>query len=140
MSDNVSHEHDKDSQKTLVRSDLISKFLDTQIKEFEIKQQGEENKKQIAKYNFELAKQSLNAQENDRKEEREYKKNCFKWGIIAGSVISICVLLFFAVALAYDKEAFVLELVKILFYGGSGVAVGSSWEKSKQYFTLRNKE
>lgn len=126
---NISHNENSNAKS---QSMLVEKFLENQTKELEVRQQIEENRKQSAKYNFELAKQSLQAQIADRKEEREQNKTVWKWFIIfLGFSVSIIVI-FSAWALFLGKENFLLEIVKIVIYGTSGALAGASWEKLKQ--------
>ena len=44
------------NENSLIPPEILKQMLDTQLKELELKQQSEENRKQIAKYNFEVAK------------------------------------------------------------------------------------
>ena len=120
------------SRNDITQNDLLRKLLDTQMKELEVRQQEEENKRQIAKINADLAKQSLQLQANDKKEEREYRRDIHKRLINAGTVTIIFILLLMAFALYANKENFIIELIKILIYGGSGIITGASWQKLKQ--------
>ena len=122
------------------QNSLVNKLLDTQIKEYEVKQQAEENKRQIAKINADLAKQSLQLQANDKKEERIYKATIHKWLIVAGTIISIFVLCLIMFALYINKEDFIIELTKLLIYSGSGAIAGASWQKFRQQSEEHNSE
>ena len=55
-------------------SNLAESILANQAREIELRKQAEENKKQSIKYNYDLAKQSLQAQLEDRREQRAHQK------------------------------------------------------------------
>ena len=87
----ASLQHDISSQHNNVpiSSDIVKDFLANQSKEIELKKQVEENKKQSLKYDYELAKQSLQAQVEDLKEIRTHQKILWKWGLLFGGFLSI---------------------------------------------------
>lgn len=117
---------------TPASAELVKSILSNQTREIELRKQEEENKKQSLKYNYELAKQSLQAQIEDRKEQRAHQKVLWKW------LMWFCVFMTFIIsgfvcwALYLGKENFLLEIIRIIFYGGSGFCAGVSLNKFRK--------
>ncbi|MBQ7593149.1 MAG: hypothetical protein IJU48_02205 [Synergistaceae bacterium] len=111
---------------------LAESILANQAKEIELRKQAEENKKQSLKYDYDLAKQSLQVQLEDRREQRAHQKVLWKWFMWFGAFLILITSGFVCWALYLDKEAFLLEIIRILFYGGSGFCAGISLNKMKK--------
>ena len=112
--------------------ELVKSIVDNQKKETELKRQIEENRKQSLKYNFDLAKQSLQVQVEDRREQRAHQKILGKWLMWFGGFIASLIVIFMCFALYMGKENFVLEIFRIIFYGGAGYCIGISSQKFKR--------
>lgn len=121
-------------------SELVKNILANQAKEIELRKQAEENRKQSLKYNYELAKQSLQAQAEDRKEQRIHQKILWKWLMWLCVFMTIMISAFVCWALYLDKESFLLEIIRIIFYGGSGFCAGVSLNKLKKSDTNSSQE
>ena len=48
-----------------------------------------------------------------------------------GTALFLIVALLTALALWLGKEQFILEVLRVVFYGGSGIAVGAYYQKAK---------
>lgn len=121
-----------------ISSEIVQAFLNNQAKELELKKQAEENSRQMIKYNYELAKQSLQLQSVDMKEEREHEKVMSKRLMIFFSILAFLIFVFVGWALFLGKEDFILSVIHIIFYSGSGVLMGSSWQKYQQSKTQKD--
>jgi hypothetical protein len=75
-------------------------------------------------HNQKIADKSISAQAEDRKDQRKVEKEMHRQGLIFGGVVTVCTLLFILVALYMDKDALVLDLVKVVvgFVGGFGAS------------------
>ena len=113
-------------------SNLAESILANQAREIELRKQAEENKKQSIKYNYDLAKQSIQAQLEDRREQRAHQKVLWNWIMWFCFFITLIASCFLCWALYLNKENFLLEIVRILFYGGSGFCAGFSLHKVKK--------
>ncbi len=113
-------------------SHLVESILTNQAREIELRKQAEDNKKQNLKYNYDLAKQSLQVQLEDRREQRAHQKVLWKWFMWFGAFLILIVSGFVCWALYLGKETFLLEIIRILFYGGSGFCAGVSLRKMKK--------
>lgn len=103
--------------------ELFRRFIENQAQELEIRREEIEIKKRELDYNFDHAKRLLEAQLQDRGEERKYtEKNnsrggkmlCFLFLVLIAAIVY---------ALYINKDAIVLELIKyvgLLLAGGVG--------------------
>lgn len=117
------HEHELDIP---VSAELAKTIIENQTKEIELKKQEEDTKRQALKYNYDIAKQSLQLQKEDRKEQREHQKVFWKWLLIFSGVTAVMLLILVWIAMYFDKENFLIEIIKIIGYGGAGFWAGSS--------------
>ena len=120
------HEHEIDIP---VSAELAKTIIENQTKEIELKKQEEDTKRQLLKYNYDIARQSLQLQKEDRNEQREHQKKLLKWLMIFGGFIALVLLVLVWIAMYFDKENFLIEIVKIIGYGGAGFWAGSSRQK-----------
>ena len=111
--------------------ELIQVFLGNQTKELEIKAQELEIAKQEEVHNFEVTKLSIKFQSENFENSREHHKYLWKLWTILGisTVVSLTILMI--AALWLGKEQFILEILRIVFYGGVGATAGSYYQKSK---------
>ena len=110
-----------DNSQVLVKNpELISRMLDNQSRELELRAQELALRKDIEKHNFDFAKESLKAKQADRAQAREQWKSGL---VIKGCLVlafTTVVLCFCAWALARDKDVLVIEIGKACLYFGAG--------------------
>ena len=128
---NASTYENKAPEKSRLPVGLIERFLENQGKELDLKKQEDENKRQFAKYNYELAKLSIQAQSENLKNEKQHREALWKSCMLFGAFVFIAFVAFAAWAFYLGKEQFVLEIIRMVFYGGSGAFVGSAYQKYK---------
>lgn len=123
-------------------AELVKAILENQAKEIELKKQEEETNKQKLKYNYDIAKQSLQLQKEDRREQREHQKVFWDRLMLFGGFIAVILLILVWLAMSYGKENFLIEIVKIIGYGGAGFWAGSSRQSrnSQPSDTTENRE
>ncbi|MBQ7264451.1 MAG: hypothetical protein IJR14_12140 [Synergistaceae bacterium] len=111
---------------------LIRLFLENQRKELELRAQELEIAKQEEQHSYDVTKLSLRTQADDLEKDRAYRgglwRACMKF---ATGIFAIFALLT-ALALWLGKEQFMLEIMRAVFYGGSGAAVGAYYQKAKR--------
>jgi antitoxin component of MazEF toxin-antitoxin module len=112
-------------------ADLLHTFLQNQSKELELKIKELELAKQREANSFEFSKFAEEVQCKNLKDERKHQRELWLmatefavFGVI-GLTIIICL------ALYLRHEQFILEFVRMAFYGGCGAAAGSYYQKSK---------
>jgi hypothetical protein len=110
---------------------LLQVFLNNQSKELELKNQELEFAKQKDTNSFEHSKIVISAQLQDLADQRKHNSkmwssliNVVLCGIVALTTVS-------CFALYLGREQFVLELIRVVFYGGCGAVAGSYYQKSK---------
>ncbi|MBR0204422.1 MAG: hypothetical protein IJQ56_08665 [Synergistaceae bacterium] len=125
-----------------VSAELAKTIIENQTKEIELKKQEEDTKKQALKYNYDIARQSLQLQKEDRKEQREHQKIFWDRLMLFGGFIAVVLLVLVWIAMYFGKENFLLEIVKIIGYSGAGFWAGSSRQKrnSQPPDTTENEE
>ena len=76
-------------------------------------------------HNQKLADKSIDAQAEDRKDERLVEKSMQLHRLVFGAVVCAMVIVFVLVALHMDKDALVLDVVKVVlgFVGGWGASI-----------------
>ncbi|CAN2041636.1 DUF2335 domain-containing protein [Candidatus Magnetomoraceae bacterium gMMP-15] len=122
-----------DDIKSPLPSDLITKFLENQTKEIELRAKELELDKQKDENTFTYAKSALNMKVEDRKEQMNHfqivRKMTFNFILILSALI-IGLMLY---SLHLDKDQIVMEIIKsILFFltgGAGGYAIGKNTEK-----------
>lgn len=112
--------------------ELLKKFVDNQKTELAFKAQELEVEQQKDKNAFEYGKLALDAQERDRKDERQCardeKKDQHKFVIWIAVVAAVLII----AALFMDKDKIAEELVKVIVYLGAGVAAGYGFAMKKK--------
>lgn len=112
--------------------EVVKNFLANMKLETEVRKQAEDNRKQTIKYNYELAKQSLNAQAEDRRENREHQKVLLRWLMQFSAFVIVVIAVVFCVALFLNKEAFLLEIIKAIAYCTVGFFARGAFRKTKK--------
>lgn len=115
---------DNPDQTTSFPPAVVERFLDIQSKEITIRQQEIELKKQESTQNFEFAKESLAAQERDRKHNREHRR-CFLSGLLwLAFGVSVLFVGMIITALIYDRTDIVKDLIQAFVCIAGGYALG----------------
>ncbi len=83
-------------------------------------------------HNRKIADKSIEAQVADRKDEREVNKTMHFHRLVFAACIVLLVIIFAIVALVLDKDALVLDIIKVVlgFVGGWGASI--TW-RAKQH-------
>ena len=112
--------------------DLIQLFLDNQRKELELRTNELEITKQEEQHSYDVARLSLRTQADNIERDRQHKIALWRLFMKFAAFIAVIAALLMGFALWLGKEQFILEVLRIVFYGGSGVAVGAYYQKSKK--------
>lgn len=102
---------------------FLHQFLQNQEKELEIRKQDLDLQKQKEANAFEYSKRALDAEASDRKHRRETQQGSMKAGLVFLGICLIALIALIAFALYRDKDAFVIEMAKLIgafFCGGAG--------------------
>lgn len=102
----------------------LQQLVDNQAKELELRSRELDLQKQQDSNNLDFAKESLAAQERDRKHARECERDKQKdryW--LVGAIVA-ALLLVVAVAVWKDKDQLAMEIVKAVAYLTAGAAGG----------------
>ncbi|GAB3345876.1 hypothetical protein [Marilutibacter aestuarii] len=106
------------------RDELIAQYIETQKQEIALKAQSLEFEKQKDSHSFAYSKEALAAQERDRKDERDCKRqqrrDAHRFLLWIATVIALLI----GAALYLDKEDVAMELVKAIVYIAAGAAAG----------------
>lgn len=83
-------------------------------------------------HNQKIADKSIEAQAEDRKDERRLSKAMHSQNLIFAGVIVVIVVIFILAALWLNKDALVLDIIKVIlgFAGGWGASI--AWSSRKQ--------
>ena len=118
--------------------DLLQFFLENQKKELELRAQELEIAKQEEQHNYDVAKLSLRTQTENLERDRVYRGELLRACMKFGTVMFLMVTLLTALALWLGKEQFILEVLRVVFYGGSGIAVGAYYQKARRLSKNQN--
>jgi hypothetical protein len=120
------------------KPEILEKLLDIQLKEQARKGEEIQLRDKESERNAKYADDVLQAQVRDREHEREHDRRMTKNKFIFAGLCLVAVLIFIGVALAMNKDAFVLEALKLsaaFFAGGAGgYGIGRSGKKGKEDF------
>jgi len=87
---------------------------------------------QIDQHQYDIAKQKLEAQMQDRKEQRELVLKIYKMFLWAISLMVVVILLFLAFAIIYNQSAIALKVIEIVGAFATGGISGYALGKSKR--------
>ncbi len=94
---------------------MIGKFLDNQQKELAIEQERLRVRNKELENEKYLASKSIEAQLDDRSQQREFFGKLFKAGCIFVGIIVFMLVIFGAFVVVYDKEALLSEIMAGFF-------------------------
>ena len=116
-----------DTEKKQLPVSTIDRFLDVQNKELILREKELEHSKQSREFDHQYALKALDAQVKDREGMRmhHYSNIKFRYGFSALILIGLFIL--FCVAIKYDKDQIVIEILKVITYVGAGALGGYSW-------------
>lgn len=109
---------------------LIEKMLSNQEKELALRQQDLELRKSNDQNNYSYAMAALKANQEDREASRIHFSTYNKYWIFAFIVMIILLSVIFVVAIIYNKDQLVMEIVKAIVYLGAGGLGGYSYAKT----------
>lgn len=108
--------------------EIVKKFVETQEKELEIRQQELAQRERESEIDYELAKKSIDAQERDRNKNREYFSGYQRRRYYFIGALSFLAILFLGFALWIGESNIAMEIVKVASYiiagGLGGYAIG----------------
>lgn len=116
----------KDAKKQLPVS-TVDRFLDVQDKELTLREKELEHSKQSREFDHQYALKALDAQVKDREGMRKHHYSSIKFRYGFASLILIGLFVLFGVAIKYDKDQIVIEILKVITYVGAGALGGYSW-------------
>jgi hypothetical protein len=115
--------HERDLQ-------VFERFLSVQERELQVRMRQMELESSDRTNHKEIALASITAQKDDRKDERQHRALLYRWGTVAALVIALAVICVIVLAMKWNKDALIGDLVKIvagLLAGtGLGHAIGYS--------------
>lgn len=125
--------------KGLMDPALFAQLLENQRRELALKEKEidlEREKIRAAQKSDErqllYAQQQLEATERDRKDDRTYRQTLESKSLKLLIVFIIAVTAFLIYAVAHDKEQMVIEIFKVVAYGGSFGLGGYAWGRYKR--------
>lgn len=123
-----------DEGKEGTNPELLALMVESREREFQVKEKElelEREKNQAAKEEgqrqYDFAVKSLEAMERDRESDRSHFCTIAEKSKTILLVLIICLFAFLITAIWKDKDAMIIELVKIIIYGGAGTAGGFAW-------------
>lgn len=105
----------------------VDRFLDIQDKELTLREKELEHSKQAREYDHEYALKALDAQIKDREGIRQHQSSNTKFSYAFATLILIGLFCLFGVAIRYNKDQIVMEILKAIMYVGAGALGGYSW-------------
>lgn len=131
---------EEDNKKNVIPTATIEKFLSIQEKELMVREKELEHSKQAKVFDHEYALKALDAQVKDQEGIRRHEsRNNIYIYIFSGTII-IGLFFLLGLALIYNKDPIVMEIIKAIMYFGAGALGGYSWGKSKENNDKSNNE
>lgn len=103
---------------------IVERFLELQTKEIAVRQQEMELRKQDSAQSFEFAKESLAAQERDRKHGREHRRSFLSGLLWLSFGIAALLTIIMIVALIYNQTDILKDLIQAFICIIGGYALG----------------
>lgn len=125
-------QHDEDSRDTTLAPPWMGQWVQNQSRELEIRAQELKLQERKEDHGFEYSKMSLSAQAEDFKHTRELKHSQFSTGCRYALGAAVVIMFFLGILILTGHEQVALELVKVVAYGGAGVAGGYGWGRLKR--------
>lgn len=108
--------------------EIVKKFVETQEKELEIRQQEIAQRDKELEVEYDLAKRSLDAQERDRDRNRNHFSSFLLRRYIFIGVLTFIAILFLGFSLWIGESDIAMEIIKVASYiiagGLGGYAIG----------------
>lgn len=101
-------------------------------KEIDLEREKALAAKEVDQRQFSFAIQQLEATERDRQNDRVYRERLEAKGLKLWIAIIAAVVLFLLLALWKDKDQMIIELVKVVAYGGSFGFGGYAWGRYRK--------
>lgn len=108
---------------------VLQKFIENQAEEIKLRAQEIELRRQTDKNSFEYAKLALEAQAKDLQSQRDTSKNSQTHQYFFITAITAITLVFILIALYFNKDQIVMEIIKAVIYFGGGGASGYVYGK-----------
>lgn len=99
---------------------LLQDFLEVQKHEIETRRTELDLRLKQEQYHFEYSKAALNAQLDDRCQDRAHEKGFWKLAAVFAGLVILGLFILGGIAITYGKEEFFLELVKAIAFAGIG--------------------
>lgn len=106
---------------------IVEKIVNNQAKELELREKEIEQSSISLKNSHEFSLASLQAQKEDRSEQRIHEAKNTKYYLGFSLVIIIGFFILFGLAMKYNKDQIVMEIIKAIIFIGTGVLGGYSW-------------
>lgn len=82
-------------------------------------------------HNYDVTKLSIRAQLDNMERDRVHRRAVWSTGAKFGSFFALLFAVIVALAFWFDKEQFILEVLRVAFYGGFGATAGAYYQKVK---------
>lgn len=106
----------------------IDQLIKNQARELELRAHELDLQQQQDRHNFEFAKESLNAQAQDRRDDRLFQRRQRRNAYIFAGVLAVLIASLIVSAMWLNKDQVALEIIKsivlLLSGGGAGYAIG----------------
>lgn len=106
---------------------VVERIVSNQTKDLEIREKEIEQAKLTQSNDHEFALASLQAQVQDRADERKHEANNTKYYLGFAVLIILGLFGLFALAISKGKDQIVMEVLKVIMYVGAGALGGYSW-------------
>lgn len=135
----MSANKEKPEQDRAITTDIVKQFLDTQAAEISVRkdeialhQEELRVKESGQQRGYEFSLKSLDAQKDDRKDSRNASVSLFKWIISGGIFCFIILVCACVIALYFNKDQIVLEVLKFVGYFAAGGVGGFGISEAKR--------
>lgn len=119
---------------------IVEKIVSNQAKELELREKEIEQASISLKNSHEFSLASLQAQKEDRSEQRIHEARNTKNFLWFSLAIIVGLFILFGLAMKYNKDQIVMEIIKAILYIGSGALGGYSWGSKGKKSTIRDNE
>lgn len=115
-----------------ISEQTVQQLIDVQTKEQALRSQELQVRVQELQYQSKHALEILAAQERDREKERDHGRRMQRGPLIATVVVFTAILLFTGWALLMNKDAIVMDILKLVLGFAAGGIGGYGYAKSKK--------
>ncbi|KTD29689.1 YrzE family protein [Legionella maceachernii] len=106
---------------------IVERIVSNQTKDLELREKEIEQAKLTQSNDHEFALASLQAQIQDRADERKHEANNTKYYLGFAMLIIAGLFGLFALAISKGKDQIVMEILKVITYVGAGALGGYTW-------------